>query len=71
MSNNRETGVVKFFNSQKGYGFLTPDAGGPDLFVHASNIEGGGASLQERSKVEFTRGSGRKGPEAIEVSQID
>jgi cold shock protein len=71
VSNNRQNGIVKFFNGQKGYGFITPDGGGSDLFVHASNIEGGGANLREGSRVEFTEGQGRKGPEAIEVVSLD
>ncbi len=68
---SKSKGTLKFFNAQKGYGFITPDDGGKDLFVHTSNIEGGGASLREGQKVEFTLGSGRKGPEAIEVCPID
>jgi cold shock protein len=65
---SKEQGIVKFFNAQKGYGFITPDSGDKDLFVHASNVEGGGADLVEGSKVEFIRGVGRKGPEATEVA---
>ena len=64
---SKETGKVKFFNSQKGYGFITPDNGGKDLFVHISNIEGGVQSLDEGQEVEFVEGQGRKGPEATEV----
>ncbi len=67
---SKETGVVKFFNVQKGYGFVTPDAGGNDLFVHISNIVEGSAPLKEHSKVEFDRGSGKKGPEAINVQAL-
>lgn len=68
---SKSKGTLKFFNAQKGYGFITPDEGGKDLFVHTSNIEGGGATLKEGQKVEFTVGSGRKGAEAIEVRAID
>jgi cold shock protein len=67
---SKEKGIVKFFNAQKGYGFITPESGDKDLFVHASNVEGGGADLVEGSKVEFIRGTGRKGPEATDVSVI-
>lgn len=62
----KSTGTVKFFNTQKGFGFITPDNGGKDLFVHANNIQGGG-SLHEGQKVEYVEGQGRKGPEATEV----
>jgi CspA family cold shock protein len=62
------TGTVKWFNADKGYGFITPDDGGDDLFVHHSEIRTEGyASLDEGQKVEFTVGEGRKGPCATNV----
>lgn len=64
----KSKGTIKFYNAQKGFGFITPDSGGKELFVHASNILGGAENLKEGQKVEFTEGQGRKGPEAIEVS---
>lgn len=64
---SKSRGTLKFFNAQKGYGFIAPEDGGKDLFVHTSNIEGGGSSLREGQAVEYTLGQGRKGPEAIEV----
>ena len=61
------TGTVKFFNAQKGYGFISRE-GGADVFVHYSNIEGKGyRSLEEGQQVEFEIGPGRKGPEALNV----
>jgi CspA family cold shock protein len=63
-----ETGTVKWFNDQKGFGFIAPDKGGKDLFVHHSNIVAEGyRSLREGQKVEFEAGEGRKGPEAVNV----
>lgn len=70
MSKEKEKGVVKFFNGQKGYGFITPNNGSKDLFVHASNVDGGSAALAEGSNVEFVVTQGRKGPEATEVRAI-
>ncbi len=62
------TGSVKWFNEQKGYGFITPDGGGEDLFIHHSNIIAEGfRTLQEGQKVEFVAAPGRKGPEATNV----
>ncbi len=64
------TGTVKFFNAQKGYGFISREDG-PDVFVHFSNIEGNGyRSLDEGQRVEFEIGQGRKGDEALKVKAI-
>jgi CspA family cold shock protein len=58
-------GSVKWFSDEKGYGFITPDDGSKDLFVHFSNIEGDGfKSLSEGQKVSFEAAEGQKGPEA-------
>ena len=63
-----EKGKVKWFNEKKGFGFITPDAGGDDLFVHRSNVLGQAyASLQDGQAVEYEVGPGRKGPQAINV----
>ncbi len=62
------TGTVKWFNSSKGFGFIAPDGGGEDLFVHHSEIKTSGyASLDEGQKVEFEVGQGKKGPCATNV----
>ena len=62
------TGTVKWFNEQKGFGFISPDDGGDDLFIHHSNIAMEGfRTLNEGQKVEFEAGQGRKGPEATNV----
>lgn len=64
------SGTVKFFNAEKGFGFISR-AGGEDVFVHFSNIEGSGyKSLQEGDKVEFEVAPGRKGEEAQKVRVV-
>lgn len=66
------TGTVKWFNDAKGYGFIAPDEGTKDLFVHFSNIAGEGfKSLTEGSRVEYEAGEGTKGPEATNVIPIE
>ena len=63
------TGTVKWFNASKGFGFIQPDDGGDDLFVHHSEIKMEGyATLDENQKVEFEVGEGKKGPCATNVS---
>jgi CspA family cold shock protein len=65
------TGTVKWFNSEKGYGFITPDDGGKDLFVHFSAIEGEGyKSLPEGQKVAYEPQQGEKGPQAASVTVV-
>ncbi|MDX1971091.1 MAG: cold-shock protein [Candidatus Sumerlaeia bacterium] len=62
-------GTVKWFNDQKGFGFITPEDGGKDIFFHHSNInQEGYRSLQEGQKVQYETGTGRKGPEAMNIS---
>lgn len=61
-------GKVKFFNASKGFGFITPDDGGKDVFVHANDT--GGAQLSDGAKVEFEVVQGKKGPQASNVRII-
>ena len=61
-------GTVKWFNSEKGFGFIKPDDGDKDLFVHHSETKG--QTLNDGDKVEFEVGEGRKGPCAIDVKKI-
>jgi CspA family cold shock protein len=65
------TGTVKWFSDDKGYGFITPDEGGKDLFVHHSGIAGDGfRSLTEGAKVSFDAQAGDKGPQAVNVQPV-
>lgn len=64
---NTKHGTVKWFNKDKGFGFITPDDGGRDVFVHISNIEPPHDSLSDGQRVSFHTAVGRKGPEATHV----
>ena len=65
------TGTVKWFNDDKGFGFITPDEGGKDLFVHHSAIMSDGfRSLAEGARVQFETEAGDKGPKAVSVQAI-
>ena len=66
-----QTGTVKWFNEAKGFGFITPDTGGPDLFVHFQDINAKGfKSLNENQRVSFERAPSPKGEKATNVSPV-
>ena len=66
-----ETGIVKWFNDGKGFGFITPDSGGKDLFAHFSEIQGSGfKSLAENQRVEFEVKQGQKGLQASNIKPL-
>ena len=66
-----QTGTVKWFNEAKGYGFIAPDGGGKDLFVHFRDIQGGGfRTLTENQRVQFATSQGAKGPQATNITAI-
>jgi CspA family cold shock protein len=68
----RTSGTVKWFNGEKGFGFITPDGGGKDIFVHFSAIQGKGfKSLSENERVEFEVVPGQKGPQAENVTRLE
>jgi len=65
------TGTVKWFNAEKGFGFIAPDDNGPDVFAHYSAISGSGyRSLDEGQKVEFEVTQGQKGPQASNITAL-
>jgi CspA family cold shock protein len=64
-------GTVKWFNSEKGFGFIAPEDGSPDVFVHYSEIQGSGyRSLEENQRVQYDLGQGANGPQATGVTAI-
>ncbi|XAW88014.1 cold-shock protein [Vibrio sp. CDRSL-10 TSBA] len=68
---NKTTGLVKWFNETKGFGFITPDNGGADLFVHFRSIVSDGfKTLSEGQKVSFDVEQGNKGPQAANVTPV-
>jgi CspA family cold shock protein len=65
------TGTVKWFNEEKRFGFITPDEGGRDLFVHQSGLAEGVRSLPDGAKVTFEAEEGEKGPKAVDVRIVE
>lgn len=66
-----ETGIVKWFNNEKGYGFIKPESGGKDLFAHHSDIMGTGfKTLEENQRVSYVAAEGQKGPQAKSIQVI-
>jgi cold shock protein len=64
-------GTVKWFNGEKGFGFITPDGGAKDVFVHYSEIQGSGfRSLEDNQRVQFEITQGAKGPQAVGVTAV-
>ena len=63
-------GTVKWFNKDKGFGFILPDEGGRDVYVQTNNIDTPDHTLTDGQRVEFETGMGRKGPEAVKVKSI-
>jgi len=66
-----ENGIVKWFNNEKGFGFITPESGGKDLFAHHSAILGEGyKSLEENQRVSYVAAEGQKGPQATSIQVL-
>ena len=66
-----ENGIVKWFNNEKGFGFITPESGGKDLFAHHSAIQGEGyKSLEENERVSYVAAEGQKGPQATNIVRL-
>lgn len=67
-----ETGIVKWFNADKGFGFIMPEGGGKDLFAHFSEIQGGDGykELHENQRVSYIPGQGPKGPQATKITPL-
>ena len=66
-----EIGIVKWFNNEKGFGFIAPESGGKDLFAHHSEIQGSGfKSLEENQRVSYVAGEGQKGPCATQIQKL-
>jgi len=71
MSDQREFGIVKWFNNDKGFGFISPEAGGKDLFAHYTEIVGDGhRSLADNQRVSYVSGTGAKGPQAKSIQVV-
>jgi len=65
------TGTVKWFNAEKGFGFIAPDDGSKDVFVHYSEVQGSGfRTLEENQRVQFDIEQGPKGPQAVGVTSV-
>ncbi len=68
----KETGIIKWFNEGKGFGFIAPDGGGKDLFAHFKEIQGTGfKTLLENQRVEFEVTQGQKGPQASNIRVVE
>lgn len=64
-------GTVKWFNNDKGFGFIMPDEGGRDIYIQSTNVETPDKNLADGQRVEYESSMGRKGPEAIHVKAIE
>lgn len=68
---NESTGIVKWFNDAKGFGFITPEGGGEDLFAHFKEIQGSGfKTLKEGQRVQYTAARGQKGMQATQIKPL-